>query len=177
MSTIWRDMALLNRMSTQRIGRQWRHLPSEFVNLKEQTSLSPRSDFFLREKLDVWRECVWKQAKGCVTRLKRESWQLCSMASKKSFASFYANCAFRVWGNKSDRLFRYVHCNLWRGKYLYIPPMIAFAKFITSGFLMDRLVAFSKQRTILLQPLPTTNNFTNSTAPPLRTMFVTKRVQ
>ena len=36
----------------------------------------------------------------------------------------------------------------------YIPPMIVFAKFITSGFLMYRLVAFSKQRTILLQPLP-----------------------
>ena len=34
-------------------------------------------------------------------------------------------------------------------KFLYIPPMISFAKPITSGFLTDRLVALSKQRIIL----------------------------
>ena len=35
--------------------------------------------FFCRDKLDVWRESVWKHAKACVTRRNRESWQLCNM--------------------------------------------------------------------------------------------------
>ena len=33
--------------------------------------------YFLREKLDVWRECVWKHAKAYVTWRNRACWQLC----------------------------------------------------------------------------------------------------
>ena len=71
----------VNRMSMQRIGLQMRSLAPSTVGEfeKERTRLGPKSDFFffLREKLDVWRECVWKHAKVCVTRRNRESWQLC----------------------------------------------------------------------------------------------------
>ena len=50
----------VNKMSMQRIGLQMRSLApatlGEFE--KERTRLGPKSDFFWREKLDVWRECV-----------------------------------------------------------------------------------------------------------------------
>ena len=45
----------------------------------------------------------------------------------------------------------YIECKYYLS--IYIPHIISLAKRITSGFLMDRLVALSKQRTILPQPL------------------------
>ena len=71
----WRDKlasSAKNRLNTKTIGAAL-----GAGRLKRNEHVSDQNQiFFWREKLDVWRESVWKHAKACVTRQNRESWQL-----------------------------------------------------------------------------------------------------
>ena len=68
-------LSLARRFSLHR-ALQMRSLAPSTVGEFEKERTDQNQIFFWREKLDVWRESVWKHAKACVTQRSRESWQL-----------------------------------------------------------------------------------------------------